>query len=329
MSRFLVDFGVCRPEQYANGNQPSHGPLQDRISYQLLRTSIPPSDAEIARFEDLMRQMQLPSGIFRTTAPDRFREFDNYLNGILSTVFPADTALDVHDWAASDCSAAAAWFHILRQAFPQAHLTASDLSLYLVEASSDSGDCYIFDATGAVLQYVRPPFVIRLSTPEPRFLWVNRLLRSRALARLQAHGLNGVASLEFAATEELHQPPFVFRKLSMVHPAAETLRIANSAFRVERHSVFEVLARPADVIRSMNIFNTGYFDEERLRQGAVSVWRSLKPGGIWIVGRTVESSPPRHHASVLLRSDHGFALRERNVQKSEVEDLALALRLDA
>ena len=305
--------------------------LQDRISYRLLLTSIPPSASEIARFEDLMRQIRLPSGIFRTTAPDRFRELDLFLNGVLERSFAPSTSLDVHDWAASDCSTSAAWFQTLRGSFPQARLTASDLSLYLVEARLPGGDSYIFDAAGEALQYVRPPFVIRMSIPEPRFLLGNRLLQARALARLarlREQGLGSVATLEFGESDELHQPPFVFRKLPMLHPSAEMLRRSSTAFRIERHSVFEPLAQPGDVIRTMNIFNLGYFDPDRLRQGVAGVWRSLRPGGMWIVGRTVQPDPPVHHASLMVRTEQGFALHERHVQKSEIEDLALEFRVE-
>jgi hypothetical protein len=331
MSRVLVDFGVCRLEQYTPGNRSAEVLLEPRISYQLLRTSIPPSEAEIARFEDLMWQLRLPSGVFRTTASDRFRDFDIYLNGILSSAFPQAAALDVHDCAASDASASAEWFHTLRRAFPEARVTASDLSLYLIEARCAGGDCYIFDATGEVLQYIRPPFVIRMGMVEPRFLLANRLLRKWAferLARMRQNGLPGIAELDFADDDELHRPPYMFRKIPMVHPTAETVRRCNPAFRILRHSVFEPLTEPADVIRTMNIFNRGYFGQDKLKEGAVSVWRSLKRGGIWIVGRTVEANPPVHHASLLVRTEHGFNLQEWHVGRSEVEDLALALRLD-
>jgi hypothetical protein len=275
-----------------------------------------------------MREMQLPSGVFRTTAPGRFRELDEFLNGVLAQVFSPADALDVHDWAASDASASAAWFHTLRRTFPDVRLTASDLSLYLVEVRSSSGDSYIFDATGDVLQYVRPPFVIRMSIPEPRFLFANRFLRKRALDRLAKLKLPSLATLNFADGDEIHKPPYTFCKIPLIHPAAESLRRSNPAFRVERHSVFEALAAPCDVIRTMNIFNAGYFDGDRLQEGARSVWRSLKRGGIWIVGRTVEAEPPVHNASVLVRGERGFSLRERHVEKSEMENLALALRLD-
>jgi hypothetical protein len=331
MSRFLFEFGICRPDQYVEGSQAARAMLENRISYQLLVTSIPPSAAEIARFEGVMREIQLPGGVFRTTAPDRFREFDEFMNGVLARSFPAQAALDVHDWAASDCSASAAWFETLRHTFADVRMTASDLNLYLIEARVASGESYILDAVGEAVQYIRPPFVIRMSTPEPRFMWWNRLLRKRALARLarlRQQGLPDAATLDFAGSDEVHSPPYVFRKIPMVHPAAEMLRRSGKIFRVERYSVFESLAQPADVIRTMNIFNPGYFGQDRLRQGATSVWRSLKPGGIWIVGRTVEKDRPVHHASVLVRAGQGFASHERYMQKSEMEDLALALRLD-
>jgi hypothetical protein len=292
---------------------------------------MPPSPAEIARFEDLMRQIQLPSAIFRTTAPDRFLELDVFLNRLLQGYFAPSTSLDVHDWAASDCSTSAAWFHTLRQIFPQARLTASDLSLYLVEARFPASDSYIFDAAGEALQYVRPPFVIRMSIREPRFLLGNRLVQAFALARLtrlRKQGLLNVAALKFGEGDEVRQPPLVFRKIPMLHPTAVMLQRSNPAFQIERHSVFDALVKPCDVIRTMNIFNLGYFDQDHLRQGVATIWRSLKAGGIWIVGRTVEAAPPLHHASVLVRTEQGFLMHERHVEKSEIEELALAFRAE-
>jgi hypothetical protein len=331
MSRFLLAFGICGAAQYADCTQSPVRTPQGELSYQLLRTSVPPSADEIARFEHLIRQIQLSNGVFRTTCPVRFRELDPFLNDALQRRFAPSSSLDVHDWAASDCSTSAAWFQTLRASFPQACLTASDLSLYLIEAQLPGGDSYIFDSAGEALQYVRPPFVIRMSTPEPRFLLGNRLIRAHAqarLARLREQGLLSVASLEFGESDELHRPPYVFRKLPMLHPSAEMLRRSNQAFRIERHSVFEPLAQPCDVIRTMNIFNLGYFGPDRLQQGIASVWQSLKPGGMWIVGRTVEAHPPLHHTSLLVRTGQGFVVHERHAQKSEIEDLALTFRTD-
>jgi hypothetical protein len=326
----MFKLGVYRPDQYGQSSGFGAWLRKNRVSYQLLRTSVRPSAAEIARFEQLSRHILMPSGVFRMTAPNRFRELDRFLSGVLERHF-GQRPLDVHDWAASDCSTSAAWYQVLVQAFPQATLTASDLNLYLTEAQLPGGGTYIFDGNGDPLQYIRPPFVIRISPPEPRLLLGNRWLQARAesrLAQLRERGELKVAGLEFKGDEELHRPPYVFRKISMIHPAAESLRLSAAAFRIQRHSVFDPLAQPSDVIRTMNILNVSYFDRERLSLAARNVWQSLKPSGIWIVGRTLEEDPPLHHASVLIRTGEGFRLIERHVEKSEVEDLVLALRLD-
>ena len=326
----MFKLGVYREDQYEQTSGFTAWLRRNRVSYQLLRTSTPPSPAEIARFEELSRQILMPSGVYRMTTPQRFRDFNQFLNRILRRHF-GPVALNVHDWAASDCGTSAAWFLSLTEQFPQATLTASDLNLYLTEARLTEGGTYIFDANGAPLQYIKPPFVIRMSPPEPRLLLGNRLLQAGAearLARLRAQGELKVAELEFQGNEELRRGPFVFRKISMIHPTAEALRQATRAFAIQRHSIFDPLAEPGDVIRTMNILNVAYFDRDRLSLAARNVWRSLKPSGIWIVGRTIEENPPLHHASVMIRTTQGFQLLERHVEKSEVEDLALALRLD-
>jgi hypothetical protein len=123
----------------------------------------------------------------------------------------------------------------------------------------------------------------------------------------------------------LSAPPFDLRKLSVVHPDAEALRSRDPRFSIERHSVFAALRQPVDVIRSMNIFNRTYFPAERLTEGARAVWRSLKPGGWWIVGRTWQEDPPAHHVSVLEKTSGGFQLVERYGDGSEIESLALEL----
>jgi hypothetical protein len=326
----MFKLGVYRADQYGQSSGFGAWLRKNRVSYQLLRTSVRASAAEIARFEQLSRHILMPSGVFRMTAPNRFRELDQFLGGVLERHF-GPRPLDVHDWAASDCSTSAAWYQALVQAFPQVTLTASDLNLYLTEAQLPGGDVYIFDGNGDPLQYIRPPFVIRISPPEPRLLFGNRWLQARAearLSRLRERGDLKVAGLEFKGDEELHRPPYVFRKISMIHPAAEALRLSAAAFRIQRQSVFDPLVQPSDVIRTMNILNVSYFDRGRLSLAARNVWQSLKPAGIWIVGRTIEEEPPLHHASVLIRTREGFALLERHVEKSEVEDLVLALRLD-
>ena len=325
----MFKLGVYRADQYGKASKFGAWLRKNRVSYQLLRTSAQPSPAEIARFERLSQQILMPSGVFRMTRPDRFRELEQFLNRVLERHF-RQRALDIHDWAASDCSTSAAWYQVLVKEFPQAALTASDLNLYLMEARLPDGGTYVLDSNGAPLQYIRPPFVIRISPPEPKFLIGNRLLQQRAearLARLRERGELNVAGIEFNGDEEVRRPPYVFRKIPLVHPLAAALDRSSPSFRIQRHSVFEPLSKPADVIRTMNILNVSYFDSARLTAAAPNVWQSLKPAGLWIVGRSITEDPPLHHASILRRSARGFEPLERYEEKSEIEDLALALRV--
>ena len=80
--------------------------------------------------------------------------------------------------------------------------------------------------------------MIRISPPEPRLLLGNRWLQARAesrLAQLRERGELKVAGLEFKGDEELHRPPYVFRKISMI-----SSRRGVRCVCLRRRSVFSV-----------------------------------------------------------------------------------------
>ena len=299
----------------------------NRVSYQLLRTTSQPSAHEVALFDHVMRQMQLSSGVFRTTVRHRFANLNPAIGTLLGEHFPAPTPLSIHDWAASSCLTSAEWAQSLLAQFPAATLTASDLTLYLLEATLSTGDVVVFEKDGGPLQYIKGPFVVRLVPPEPRMLPINSYLGERARAqftranwKLPAAWLNR----DLFSTPDLTQDGVVFRKIPIVHPEAGAFARQDPRFRVLQHSAFEALATPVDVIRSMNIFNNAYFPPARLAEGARAVWHSLRNGGIWIVGRTISEDPPVHQVSVFTRTADGFTLLWRNGPGSEIEALVLA-----
>ncbi len=77
----------------------------------------------------------------------------------------------------------------------------------------------------------------------------------------------------------------------------------------------------------MNILNKVYFDTDALARAARNIWVSLKPEGLWIVGRTVQDEPIVHHVSILVKTGEGFHVIERYNEQSEIEDIALAVRM--
>ena len=72
----------------------------------------------------------------------------------------------------------------------------------------------------------------------------------------------------------------------------------------------------------MNIFNRDYFSEQQLTEGVSAAFQSLQPGGLWIVGRTLEEKFT-NQATFFRRNEQGFEVLERIGSGSEMEALAL------
>ena len=322
---------ACYPSQ-------ARGPLgwlrRNRFAYTLLETSLPPKPAEIVVFERIMQEMRLTSGVYRTTARNRFANLDEWAQPILERRLGGQAAVRVEDWAASACVTSLEWHQRLAVGFPRLRLTASDLNLHLLALEVPGDGTYVLETGGGLLQYIRPPFVIRMEPPEPRLLAVNRILGERARRRLERiwrelgvrpDNQPGLLTLPDGADEKRMGSMRLVR-LPLVHPEALALASASpESFAIRTHSVFTAAPAPVDLVRTMNILNRSYFDEARLQEGARSVWRSLYAGGLWIVGRTVREQPPEHRASVFEKTAEGFRLVERFGGPSEIEDLALAL----
>jgi hypothetical protein len=110
--------------------------------------------------------------------------------------------------------------------------------------------------------------------------------------------------------------------VSLVHPAVQSFAQQNTWFSVTLHSVFDPLPEPADAIRSMNIFNVGYFPEDRLRAGVLAVFESLRVGGLWIVGRSESDEGANLNATIFEKDRGRFVPVSRIGHGSEIEKLA-------
>jgi len=281
-----------------------------------------------------MRQMQLSSGVFRTTVRQRFANLNPQIATLLAEHLDADAPLSIHDWAASSCLTSAEWTQSLFTQFPSAHLTCSDLTLYLLEATLPSGEVFVFEQDGALLQYLMGPFVIRLVPPEPRLIALNSYLGTRAPSRFQQLAPLSLIPSPWLQQDLFSTPPLTvsgtsFQKIPLVHPEAGALAVQDPRFHILQHSAFDSLSTPVDVIRSMNIFNNAYFPPAKLASGARAVWHSLRPGGLWIVGRTVSEDPPVHEVTVFRRTADSFERIWRDGPGSEIEALVLATSFPA
>jgi hypothetical protein len=287
---------------------------------------VPATSAQIRIFEEVMSQLRLSSGVYRTTFRGRFLEFNKFLNERIAAQFDKAAPLRIEDWAASDCLTSSEWAASVLPLFPAATLTASDLTLFLIDANLPDGSSYVVEVSGEALQYIKPPFVIRMNPSEPSLLLVNSFLEKRARAQLQTLQPSWKIPDQWLFSEDAapyEQKPYIFRKIPVTHPDARALTQNCPRFAIRRHSVFEPAKELCDVIRTMNIFNVSYFSNDRLLIGARAVAQSVRPNGLWIVGRTYDENPPAHNASLFIREGNGFRLLERWGKGSEIEQIVL------
>ena len=137
------------------------------------------------------------------------------------------------------------------------------------------------EPNGTPLQYIHAPYVVALYHPEswrnPRLRWISTRARKRFdQLPLPADWMKTASG-----------PGYRVSRISCVHPEAQLLGRTHPGFRFQVRSVFDRMPGACHVIRTMNILNASYFSQEQLREGVRTVFDSLKPGGMWIVGRTL------------------------------------------
>ena len=294
------------------------------ISCSLLRPDVQGTENSVQAFETIVRDLELSSGVCRTTYRGRLRDVDDLAGPYLLESFARDESLEVHDWAASDGLVSSEWARDLIRIFPNCRFTASDLTLYLIEVCRENRESYIFEPGGVPLQYVYPPFVVSFHRKDSAVFLANRFLRMRA--ERGAKSLRSIVShygwAGFDDPTEYSVPPDRIRILPLVHPEADSLRRETQQFSIVAHSVLSPLLQPVHLIRSMNIYHRRYFADADLAKGAKAVFDSLVLGGMWIVGRTVEERKPvRNEVSILGKTSSGFRVLSHLHGGSELEEL--------
>ena len=312
----MLRFGIYTEQQYRRAG-PQRRNLGAQVAYSLLDVGNDPSDERVAMFEDLCFRLRTSNGTFRTSFPRRFVDLDNATLRWMTELFAPEAPIQIQDRAASHCLTSYDWAQRILAVYSRAEFEASDLILHLYELSLPSGDTYIVEPSGEPLQYIRPPFVLSVRHREPRRYPLNLWLGSRARRRFGRLGLP-------ADWQRLESGPgFRVRRISCVHPRATGLAARDPRFRVRTRSVFEATPQACDVLRTMNILNRAYFTEPELASASNAVFDSVRTGGLWIVGRTLEQDFS-NHATFFLRREDAWEVIGRIGNGSEIEQLALA-----
>ena len=309
----MLRFGICTPDQYLRVGERRRFSAS-RVNYGLLDVGDNPTPEQIRIFEDVSFTLRTSNGTFRTTFRGRFHDVDQVSLRLMRGFYPADTELRIQDRAASHGLTSFEWAEPVLQAFPRAEFEASDVLLYLFKVSLPSGEAYIVEPDGKPLQYMKPPFVVSLHYRESWRYPVNRAIARNARRKFQ--------QLPDHWMERSDPARYTVTKIPFVHPEARSFGAKNPRFQFRMRSVFDHTPGACHVLRTMNIFNKSYFSPEQLAEGANAAFHSIKPGGIWILGRTLEEDLS-NHATFFRRLDHGWEVLERIGKGSDIEDLAL------
>jgi hypothetical protein len=303
--RAMLAFGISTLEQYdrATEQRRLNGPP---ISYGLLQIGENPTEADITRFENISITFRTSNGTTRMTSRERLLDVDTTTLKLLQQWHPQDAELVMQDRAASNCLTSAELADKLFRSFPCATLEASDRLLYVLRISLARGIAYIIEPDGEPLQCIWPPFVVFMNTRKPYRCPLRRLIAARGKKLFQQSGLPQRCS------------EYRVDRISCIHPEAESLCKRDSRFQVCKRSVFD--SSPGlDVLRMTNILNGTYFPIQRLIEGANAAFQSLKPGGLWIVGRTFENQT--NHATFFRRTEKNWEVMARIGEGSEIEKL--------
>jgi len=314
----MLRFGIWTPDRYLRAGERRRF-SGSRVAYSLLDVGDHPTEEQIRIFEDVSFTLRTSNGTFRTTFRRRFGDVNEVALRLMRSFYPMDTELRVQDRAASHGLTSWEWAEELFQAFPRAELEGSDVLLNLFKVSLPSGELYIVEPDGKLLQYIKPPFVVTLHYGESWRFPVNRAVAARAKRRFEELHLQGGPETWMKTPDPSR---YVVGRIPFVHPEARMFSQRNPRFQFRSRSVFEHTPAACHVLRTMNIFNKSYFSPEQLSEGVNAAFHSIKPGGIWIVGRTLEEDLS-NHATFLRRLDKGWEVLERIGAGSEIEELAM------
>jgi len=228
-----------------------------------------------------------------------------------------DAELLVQDRAASNCLTSKEWAEQLLPAFPKMQFEASDKLLFLVRIRLPDGRTYILEPGGQPLQYIEAPFAVRLCPREPYRYPLNHLIAARANWAFRK------LALPQDLPEAAPQGDYSIDRISCVHPESRVLANTQPRFSIRTRSVFE-RTPGLDVLRTMNILNFAYFSTAQLLDGIRAAFNSLKPGGLWIVGRTREEDRT-NHVTFFRRTEKSWQVLARIGSGSEIEGLVTSV----
>jgi len=275
--------------------------------------------------DQLYTQLTVAHGIYKTTRRNRFREFDRIALDDFARRFESVETLRIHDLAASSGISSLELFQTLH-VWRAVELHFSDLydRLRLVRVP-DSNWEVVFDSAGHALEYVGHGFALKARQGESKWHPVNRLLK-RMLDRSLLPKADRL--LEAAGAEKIDDSQDAVREVMLLHPECTRAFETHDNFAFSQHDLFTPLQGPYHVLRAMNIFNPGYFTDEKIIAGVRACAQGLLPGGLFLIGRSIDEEDSRTRATAFLRDGNVLRVAWKFNDGAENQSLIDGLTLD-
>lgn len=203
--------------------------------------------------------LRMPNGTYKTTYERRLDD----LNAEIACHLPSGRTLQIKDVAVSSGVSTLEWQQALLQADVDFELTATDLFIRGWLLALRGGVTVLTGGAGGLLQIDIAGFAFH-----PRAVGRRRRLLNAVPIALARHGLR--------------------RRLIMDARAIDLTSPRLRGVTVIEEDIMNPIPGQWDVIRAANVLNRNYFQDDELRGMATALVRSLKPGGILAVCRTMD-----------------------------------------
>ncbi len=306
--------GITTPEEYRRKPKGEWQPLSMAM-LEVLQSNYAVEDEPL--LEELYSGLSTQANVFKITRRNRFEKVNRKVSFEVKNRFPGLERFRIHDVGASSGITSLELFDELSHIRPVGVLASDFFDHLELVTPPDSGWTIVFDAEGRPVQAIGYGFALSLTAREARRYPVNRLLAGSVQRRIVPRSV----ALRAAGN--------AVRTVPLFHPLCLERAKNDSNFTLARHDVFAPMPGRFQMIRAMNFLNRCYFHEPALRKALQLCAEGLEPGGLLLIGRSVDEEDDRVTASLYEKIEDRLVWRWDENEGSELKPLLPAQLISA
>lgn len=277
----MFKFGVHSIEQLERNKTLTVFGAAKKVSVTLLDEARNSQQSEEA-YASIMFDLNDDRGTYKRTYGSRFDDFDNVCIEAISEAIPGPE-LSIHDVAVSSAETATDFFGRLVRRYPSVRYLATDYDPFLT-ILVEGPLCVSITSQNLIVEVLLPPFVLTPIKPDRRLYVLNRAL----LYLLQKTWVRSLVK----RYDQASLPKTKVRQLDLFSPKAKLLADSDRRFSLGQHDILDPDDRVFDCIRAMNVLNESYFSRNEFSTVVQNLYKSIREGGLLIVGSNDDSGTP-------------------------------------